>query len=1109
MGSERVHKNDSSHRPAFNNGSKEKKSPTHSFNVSPTSNSNASAPPRTSAYSSYAADLILAKIIQTSKAKENQLESEGQTNEVSNEVSNEGNEHTDRPRIIQQATRPNLQPEYFHHSNPRFQAKLTIGSPGDKYEQEADSMAERVMSMDIPNIQAEPTQPQGNKPQSSIQRQMISSWRRPDQELLPVKPLVQLSKKDHASTGTPDIENRLASKKGGGIPLDEQTRSFMEPRFGADFSAVRVHTDSTAIQMNQELGAQAFTHGNDIYFGAGKSPGNNNLTAHELTHTIQQSGGVQLRPQVKPAFHQEKLSEQTDKVIQNKLTTDIQPRIQRKTDPGQILEQIKNTPPSQAATAYQQAQTTSASAWSEQKQELEQSIPEIPAPTGLPGQNSPVKQTSATAGKAETNKEASLPAGKKALAAPKVTTQSDIAVVNAPPHPHTPTHIADGNTAKTGEKGDTQVAASAKNALNSINLNSSQITTKAGNAPKVNLTDGATNPGQLDTEEQQANQQVQQEKTKASQGINKDYGENKIAPPPSNEILKANKKLTLAQVAAKEGKQSTVPQEIAGNLDQSLGLKLQERIGGEQAKYTIGRNKFDQDTARARTDADQKIDILNKDTTQKQLESQKRAQSEVAAAKLEWQTEIDGVEQDYQKKAGKATTDQKSKIDSEKQKGDEAASKHLDDAEKEADKQKQTAETEVKNKKDAGEKESGGFLGWLADKAAAFIDGIKQAVNAIYDTLRKGIKFIFEQAKKLALAAIELAQKVITTLIQACGDILKGIVNIVFAAFPEIAKKINSKIDQAVNFAVQVVNTAADLLKKGVAASLDFLANTLDALLKLAQDIYNGIFTVIGMIIRGEFGELIEKLGNLAKAAIAAPPQFETAGLEVLLGGDLDKPLSPEELAQAGIAAPGVNGNTTGASEANAELPKAPWTQENVGVDAVDNNMELSPELMAELMEQTKGGGEVNLAESNDSSRTMEAIMSEVEGKEGESQEGTEAEPKYPDDGLSPQQRAGIRWNLMKTGISQWWSNNGELCSWEQQTAIGGFIALNAVSGGAITAAIPAIMAVVGPLFTGVTIAQTITQIGGNIRDYLDKGWNGDIQGGGKSLAKGLAHWSS
>ncbi|AFZ25572.1 hypothetical protein Cylst_3422 [Cylindrospermum stagnale PCC 7417] len=605
------------------------------------------------------------------------------------------------------------------------------------------------------------------------------------------------------------------------------------------------------------------------------------------------------------------------------------------------------------------------------------------------------------------------------------------------------------------------------------------------------MTDAAINPAQLDSEQQQANQQVQQEKAKSAQEINKDYGENDIFPKSSDETIKANKQLTLAEFpGAKGGKQPTIPPEIAANLDQSLAPQFQQRIGGEQEKYIVGKNKFDQDTAKSRTDADTEIAKLNQDTSQQQLESQKQAQSQVTAAKLEWQTELDNADKDYQDKAGKATTEQKSKIDAEKLKGDAEASKHLADAEKEAEQKKQTAETEAQQKKDEGQKKSGGFLGWLADKAAALIDGIKQAVSFIYDKLREGIKFIFEAAKKLAIAAIELAQKVITTLIQAYGEILKGIVNLVFAAFPEIAKRINNKIDQAVNTAVQAVNTAADLLKKGVAAALDFLANTLDSLLKLVQDIYNGIFTVIGMIIRGEFGELIKNLTNLVEAAAAAPPQFETAGLEELLGGNLDEPLSPAELAQAGIAAPGANGGAMGEGGTNAELPQAPWTQDNVGVDAVENNMQLSPELMAELMQQTKGEGEVELGASNDTSRTMEAIMSEATGgKEGEVQEGEVQEQKNPDDGLSPKQRAEVRWNLMKTGISQWWSNNWPKVLLGVTAAISIFIGANVITGGGAAAFVSAALPIIMNALGGAMLGATIAQVGGNVRDYLAKGW--------------------
>ncbi|NOZ70117.1 MAG: DUF4157 domain-containing protein [Deferribacteres bacterium] len=98
------------------------------------------------------------------------------------------------------------------------------------------------------------------------------------------------------SAPTVDLQTRLNSLRGSGQPLPDTDRSFMERRFGADFSGVRVHTDSNAVQMNRQLNAQAFTHGRDIYFGAGRySPGTSSgrrLLAHELTHVVQQGRQV-------------------------------------------------------------------------------------------------------------------------------------------------------------------------------------------------------------------------------------------------------------------------------------------------------------------------------------------------------------------------------------------------------------------------------------------------------------------------------------------------------------------------------------------------------------------------------------------------------------------------------------------------------------------------------------------------------------------------------------------------------------------------------------------------------------------------------------------------
>src|SRR5581483_5561480 len=93
------------------------------------------------------------------------------------------------------------------------------------------------------------------------------------------------------SVAPPIVHRALGS---AGQPLDTATRTFMEPRFGHDFSAVRVHTDATAVESARAVSAQAYTVGNDIVFDAGRytpgTPAGQKLLAHELAHVAQQGG---------------------------------------------------------------------------------------------------------------------------------------------------------------------------------------------------------------------------------------------------------------------------------------------------------------------------------------------------------------------------------------------------------------------------------------------------------------------------------------------------------------------------------------------------------------------------------------------------------------------------------------------------------------------------------------------------------------------------------------------------------------------------------------------------------------------------------------------------
>lgn len=233
-----------------------------------------------------------------------------------------------------------------------FQAKdLTIGKPGDKYEVEADKMADAVVnhSSSTPDIQ--------QREISTIQRESLATpledekmgtaeQRMEEDKLIQEKPEIQrmdteeeempvqekheeeepemqmqeeeeetlqmqeeeeeeepglnLQTKSNnqaqSSVASAGLSQTIQNSREKGKSLSSNVKSEMESGFGVDFSDVNIHTDATSNELNNELHAQAFTHGKDIYFNSGKfqpeTSHGKHLLAHELTHVVQQTGGV-------------------------------------------------------------------------------------------------------------------------------------------------------------------------------------------------------------------------------------------------------------------------------------------------------------------------------------------------------------------------------------------------------------------------------------------------------------------------------------------------------------------------------------------------------------------------------------------------------------------------------------------------------------------------------------------------------------------------------------------------------------------------------------------------------------------------------------------------
>jgi hypothetical protein len=213
------------------------------------------------------------------------------------------------------------------------QPKLKVGQPGDKYEVEADRVAEEVVSYQPDNqpfFAAPQTQLIQQKPIAERITPLVQLQEEEEEELQPKlldttvqrqeeeeeelqmqsedeeeemlqtqlieeeEEMLQPSADSPLKSSLSATEQKLNSSKTSGKPLGVETRKEMERSFGVDFSGIKVHTDSTAVQLNKELGAQAFTSENNIYFNEGKynpqSQGGKRLLAHELTHTVQQGG---------------------------------------------------------------------------------------------------------------------------------------------------------------------------------------------------------------------------------------------------------------------------------------------------------------------------------------------------------------------------------------------------------------------------------------------------------------------------------------------------------------------------------------------------------------------------------------------------------------------------------------------------------------------------------------------------------------------------------------------------------------------------------------------------------------------------------------------------
>ncbi len=244
------------------------------------------------------------------------------------------------------ADTPALKPSTF------IQTKMSVGAADDPYEREADAIAQQVMSSpadtsapataqradddemaqtkrdimrageeeEMAQTKREIVQRAGQEDELAMKREIVQRAGEEEEMAQTKREIVQRAGEEEEMAQTKrdimraddddmmgsfevggDVENQINSARGGGSPLPDDTRGFMENRMGYDFGDVRVHSGGQSDSLNRSISAKAFTTGSDIFMKSNEynpqSDSGKQLLAHELTHVVQQGHAA---PKVQP-----------------------------------------------------------------------------------------------------------------------------------------------------------------------------------------------------------------------------------------------------------------------------------------------------------------------------------------------------------------------------------------------------------------------------------------------------------------------------------------------------------------------------------------------------------------------------------------------------------------------------------------------------------------------------------------------------------------------------------------------------------------------------------------------------------------------------------------
>ena len=488
-------------------------------------------------------------------------------------------------------------------------------------------------------------------------------------------------------------------------------------------------------------------------------------------------------------------------------------------DPAAAVSAAASLKPAQMLQTLGGAEKAADNHVNKEHEKLAAQPPEIEAGGGAEGPAADEKYTSTPA---------SFPTTAKALQ--KTGGEPEKPAPTPAPPPKAPLPAGPALTPDATGKVSDGDGAKIKAAIDSLPTSDGAVTVPAISTPQLTLT-GAADPEQMGEQKAHLDQTVGKASAQGAKEAAEPAGENDLAPTVKAEKIKAEIPATGAAAAAgsagpaaDDDTASIVAEQEDGPALKAAVVQASGQIGAEKAQHAA---KATQTKAAAAEEARAEEAKGKAD----QIAEHAAAEAGVSQARQDWTGEQKQQADAAKLEATGAVGEAHTAIQGEKTRAESEAIKHVEAGRKEAEDHKRKGDEEAKREKDKAKEEEGGggFFGWVASKAKALYDKVKDGITAVFNKVRSAITTAINKAKELAHSVIDRAVKFVADKVKAVAGKLLAIGDRLIPGFAAASQKFGKWIKDRVKQAVAALNKIVTAVKDGIRKVMSAVGNALKA----------------------------------------------------------------------------------------------------------------------------------------------------------------------------------------------------------------------------------------------------------------------------------------